>query len=45
MDKTLIRIYYSSGIFTDQDLDVFVKSGDITEAEKEQIQGNINIVK
>lgn len=45
MDKTLIGIYYRNGIFTNKDLDIFVKSGDITEQEKIQIQNNANMAK
>ncbi len=37
MDKRLIKMYYKLGIYNDDELDSFVKSGDITEAEKQEI--------
>lgn len=38
MNKTLIKMYYRMGIYGDMHLDIFVKSGDITEQEKQDIQ-------
>ncbi|MEI3115618.1 MAG: XkdX family protein [Eubacteriales bacterium] len=37
MNKTLIRKYYKKGIFKEKHLDIFVKSGDITEQDKKEI--------
>ncbi len=37
MSKFLIREYFRAGIFTAEDLDTFVRSGDITETEKHEI--------
>ncbi len=37
MNKVLIGEYYRAGIFTAENLDTFVMSGDITEAEKQEI--------
>lgn len=37
MNKTLIKKYYQMGIYKDKHLDIFVKSGDITEREKKEI--------
>lgn len=37
MNKFLIREYFRAGIFTAEDLDAFVLSGDITEEEKRKI--------
>ena len=37
MDKRLIRIYYKLGIYDDNALSNFVKSGDITEPEMQEI--------
>lgn len=38
MNKILIKMYYQQGIYTDKHLEVFVRSGDITEAEMKAIQ-------
>lgn len=37
MNKFLIREYFRAGIFTADDLETFVRSGDITAAEKQEI--------
>ena len=37
MSKTLIKMYYRMGIYTDEDLDAFVNSRDITAEEKTEI--------
>lgn len=35
--KEFIKEYYQMGLFSDVDLELFVKSGDITEDEKQEI--------
>lgn len=35
--KEFIKEYYQMGLFSEQDLDLFVSSGDITEKEKLEI--------
>lgn len=37
MKKYLIKIYYKKGIYKEKHLDIFVKSGDITEQDKKEI--------
>lgn len=37
MNKELISIYYQIGLYSENDLNIFVKSGDITEEEKQTI--------
>ena len=37
VNKTLIRKYYQMGIYKEKHLDIFVKSGDITEQDKKEI--------
>ncbi len=39
MSKTLIETYYKDGIFTDDDLKLFVLSGDITDKEMDMMKG------
>ena len=38
MSKALIKQYYRKGIYTDADLDMFVRAGYITEADKAEIR-------
>lgn len=38
MNKILIKKYYQLGLYKDEHLEVFVKSGDITQAEMKAIQ-------
>lgn len=38
MSKALIKMYYRMGIYSDADLDTFVKAGYITEAEAEKLK-------
>ncbi|MEG1204984.1 MAG: XkdX family protein [Angelakisella sp.] len=35
----LIKKYYKMGIYTDADLDMYVKSGTITQAQADEIKG------
>lgn len=37
MDKELIKEYFKMKLFTEEDLEIFVKSGDITEEEKKKM--------
>ncbi len=37
MNKILIKMYYQLGLYKGKDLEVFVRSGDITEAEMKEI--------
>ena len=37
MNKALIKKYYQMGIYKEKHLDIFVKAGDITEQEKQEI--------
>lgn len=37
MEVELITKYYKMGLFTSEDLDLFVASGDLTEEEKQAI--------
>lgn len=37
MNKRLIKMYYRRGLYTEKQLNVFVKAGFITEAEKQEI--------
>ncbi len=37
MNKRLIKKYYRRGLYTEKQLNVFVKAGFITEAEKQEI--------
>lgn len=37
VNKTLIKKYYQMGIYKEKHLDIFVKAGFITEAEKQEI--------
>ena len=37
VNKALIKKYYQMGIYKDKHLDIFVKAGDITKAEKREI--------
>lgn len=37
MNKTLIKKYYQMGIYKEKHLDIFVKAGDITEQEKQEM--------
>lgn len=37
MSKTLIKMYYRMGIYSDADLETFVNAGYITSEEKEEI--------
>lgn len=39
MNKALITLYYTKGIYTDKDLDTFVNAGFITEDEANEIRG------
>ena len=41
MSKALIKQYYRLGIYSDEDLDVFVKAGYIGEAEAEELKDGI----
>lgn len=41
MNKVLIKKYYQMGIYKDKHLNIFVKSGDITEKEKQEIIGGV----
>lgn len=38
MNKLLIKRYYQRGLYTDANLETFVKAGYITEAEMKEIQ-------
>ena len=38
MNKLLIKRYYQKGLYTDANLDTFVKAGFITEAEMQEIK-------
>ena len=40
MSKALIKQYYRLGIYSDEDLDVFVKAGYISETEAKEIVEN-----
>lgn len=42
MNKILIKKYYEIGIYKEKDLDIFVKSRDITEKEKQEIIGGVS---
>ncbi len=37
MSKTLIKMYYRMGIYSDADLETFVNAGYITSKEKEEM--------
>lgn len=37
MLKELLKDYFEKGLFTEEDLSLFVKSGDITEQERMEI--------
>lgn len=37
MNKVLIKKYYQKGLYTDSNLETFVKAGFITEAEMQEI--------
>lgn len=36
MSKELIKYYYDMGLFDEDDLDLFISSGDITLADKQE---------
>lgn len=36
MSKELIKYYYDMGLFDENDLDLFISSGDITLADKQE---------
>ena len=38
MSKALIKQYYRKGIYTETDLDMFVKAGYITETEANELK-------
>ena len=38
MNKLLIKRYYKKGLYTDANLDTFVRAGFITEAEMREIK-------
>lgn len=41
MSKALIKQYYRKGIYTDADVNTFVKAGYITEADKSEIKSDL----
>lgn len=41
MSKALIKQYYRLGIYSDEDLDVFVKAGYISEAEAKELKDKV----
>ncbi len=41
VNKALIKKYYQMGIYKEKHLDIFVKSGDITEQDKKEIMGGL----
>ena len=41
MSKALIKMYYRMGIYSDADLDTFVKAGYITEAEAKEMKDKV----
>lgn len=38
MNKLLIKRYYQKGLYTDANLEIFVKAGFITESEMQEIK-------
>ena len=42
MSKTLIKMHYRMGIYSDADLETFVNAGYISEVEAKEIKKNID---
>ncbi len=41
MNKSLIKMYYRMGIYSNAELDTFVKAGYITEAEAKELKDKV----
>lgn len=41
MSKTLIKMYYRMGIYSDTDLDTFVEAGYISEEEAKELKAKV----
>lgn len=45
MNKALIKKYYQMGIYKEKHLDIFIKAGDITADEKQDIIAEMSNIK